>query len=507
MAPSVKKRMSTGSVQETTSNGNRIHFPPTKRTVRSRTPAWSAPSKRQQTITQMDPFYSIFHPNSEDENLEYDESIGDDYTSLSREPKRRKSTPKETPVRRILTRNAVGRITESAPGRQEARKISAGQNKDGRAVKREWRAQETRPPLEPRTPQRPKRVEIPSSQSPADTPLSSGSLRHVRGVSRSPLKERATNASLPRIPARNEGRWAKKMEVPDSMKSDTFESPMSISATSRYTRKILNSSSRGKASRESLQETLSSPHGHLADKTNEEELENPTQPQHFESTSLKNDKSSDSVRPPYHWHHPSESESASAQLFDDLRRATQTGVLEKESQFANSGHCYVPTQTSGDLKTDSQFENVWHPYALPRSCDHESASNRFSFQPEKINEASSPTTTVRTQPICPHPNTTTATAPKVSIPPSQATTTDATQQSSCKNTLSSQTFPSSPPPMPPPSSSPLTSRKATDQWLGYEWNGGRLTDSQLLPESLMNDTLIGPPDDLSLLEDTLEEEA
>lgn len=52
--------------------------------------------------------------------------------------------------------------------------------------------------------------------------------------------------------------------------------------------------------------------------------------------------------------------------------------------------------------------------------------------------------------------------------------------------------------MPPSRSSPLESGKVADMWVGFEWNRVRLTDSQLLPESLMNDSYFGPPGGLEL---------
>ena len=90
--------------------------------------------------------------------------------------------------------------------------------------------------------------------------------------------------------------------------------------------------------------------------------------------------------------------------------------------------------------------------------------------------------------------------------PSQATTTDETQlQPSlpplpCRRQMSpSQRLSSSPAPpsLPPLSSSPLCARKGqeADAWMGHArgWNGMRRTDSQLLPDSLMNDSVAGPP--------------
>lgn len=75
---------------------------------------------------------------------------------------------------------------------------------------------------------------------------------------------------------------------------------------------------------------------------------------------------------------------------------------------------------------------------------------------------------------------------------SQATSVDITQPPSCHHSAQKNTTFPTPPPRLPSSSSPIRIRAAID---GYadEWNGLRLTDSQLLPESLVNGSLVGPP--------------
>ena len=217
--------------------------------------------------------------------------------------------------------------------------------------------------------------------------------------------------------------------------------------------------------------------------------------------------------------HRTDSEQASAQLFGDLRR-----VIEPI------------------LETETQFQGAWHSY---HPADHENPNDESSnilSSPNYIQIQSSPPMTVPTQPPPLRVNTTftplqNSSQFKVPVPPSQAITSDITQ-SSPRQIRSSQAFPSfrknlasshiqvpssppsilppsssliqvpsSPPPMPPPSSSPVTGRRATDPWKGFEWNGVRLTDSQLLPESLLNDSLIGPVGGfLGLSQEGLEEE-
>ncbi|KAF6230859.1 hypothetical protein HO173_010975 [Letharia columbiana] len=207
--------------------------------------------------------------------------------------------------------------------------------------------------------------------------------------------------------------------------------------------------------------------------------------------------SSDPPGPTTHIHpseRPSDSEGVSAQLFADLRRDTQPGGLQ----------------------TESQYEKGWTIYN-PADYMHSNLEPLPSSSPKPAEQPSSGLMTVPTQLIRP-PISSPPKFYKAPIPSSQATTADVTQPSPRNMTSSaqavtqrsprklpssSQAHPSSPPPMPPPSSSPLASRKL-DPWAGYEWNGVRLTDSQLLPDSLLNDSEVGPPE---LSQDSWFEEA
>ena len=156
-------------------------------------------------------------------------------------------------------------------------------------------------------------------------------------------------------------------------------------------------------------------------------------------------------------------------------------------------------------ETESQFDNAWRPFSPPPQL------SPFSSSPSHIspNDPSTPS------PASPfkHPLLATQTLP---MPPSQATTVDITQRtqpqlplplardfSSSSTKKPSRRFrsPSTslppPPPAPPLSSSPLLTRKSPHKdsllGMGGMWDGRRLTDSQLLPDSLMNDSFVGPP--------------
>ncbi len=187
-------------------------------------------------------------------------------------------------------------------------------------------------------------------------------------------------------------------------------------------------------------------------------------------------------------------------------------------------------------ETESQFEDAWRtisppplgsPEMIPSSQPSEQdppldgLTSPPSPSPFKIPpvpprlEPSSPsqaTTTDSTQlhslrctqasfPNIPHFSPTRAPSS-----PSQATTTDSSQPPPApplplqrRRTMSADFLSSPPPPpsLPPLSSSPLHTRDAAEGeiWMGYAggWNGKRRTESQLLPDSLMNETLVGPP--------------
>lgn len=165
-------------------------------------------------------------------------------------------------------------------------------------------------------------------------------------------------------------------------------------------------------------------------------------------------------------------------------------------------------------ETESQFDNAWRPLSPPPQL------SPFSSSPNHISP-DDPSTPSLTSPFK-HSLLPTQTVP---IPPSQATTVDITQRTQPQLPLpfSSSTIkrpfrrlrsssPSLPPPPPAPllSSSPLLTRKSPhkNSWMGNGglWDGRRLTDSQLLPDSLMNDSFAGPPEWEVMVSDGMEYE-
>ena len=210
------------------------------------------------------------------------------------------------------------------------------------------------------------------------------------------------------------------------------------------------------------------------------------------------------------------------------------------------------------LETESQFENAWRTLSPPTCPSPEmipssqpSTSDRYLHRqasPPPIKPFINPSLPRQHRPLLSQATTTDDTQPLPSQPtglypirssspkllpkpssqeppspspsPSQATTTDSTQLQQrsplprhINRTTSPQQLSSSPPPpsLPPlSSSSPMDTRndKDANAWMAYAggWDGQRRTDSQLLPHSLMNDSVPGPPgwgtqESLSLDED------
>ncbi|KAL9130084.1 MAG: hypothetical protein Q9217_001643 [Psora testacea] len=518
---------------------------------RSKPAPWSAPSKRQQTITQMDPFHSIFHPQPDQENLEYDERVAHVYEGPHRGPKRRKLSHEETTGRRI-TRSEMKKNSACALAMNPK---SSGFNKAQNSPKPKSEDSTLMPPPLT-TPQRKRQKVIPSSQSPPDTPLSNQSRRSIRDVYQSPLKEKSTNIILPA----SEGkyiRWAGRREIADSMEKEeddnsplwmdnsksaarssgqgsrinrsqdlkrapTEDSQQKDSLETRYSivrtgHPLIKSETTAMdrqdecnedfetkndfwAASSSMAPLLNSPaleaghtmgDGRQCPRLGSEYLANSAQKSGTEqgifgthhditwpSNPLEDMESKGSSAPTRSPQFESESQEASIQLVNDLRRATQ----------AQPG-----------VETESQFENAWHSYKPPPPDDPETQCSLHyaSSPPPGIpGESIQKPITINSQHPTPPYDDGFAKPFRKPIPPSQATTVDITQPSPRKSSHCSSTpLQSSPPPMPPPTSSPMLSRKTTmDECPGYEWSGGELTDSQLLPASLMEDSLVRPPE-------------
>ncbi len=581
-----KKRKSTVQVYETVPNLKQSRIGPSPhRTIRDKHSTWSAPNMRQQSITQMDALRDYYHPDLENEYLKTDDEEEDSYVASPTRNKRRKVTPEKPHTRSIETRSVKREAAkeERSSQKQEEQKFLPKARGEVKAHMSGFKMSTAM--LPPKTPVSLRRKEIPSSQSPADTPLSLQSRHSLQDYTRSPLKAKSTNIDLPVNTPVKGSRWSKRTEVADSLDTEDEDSPGSMRVGPTVEPAVLNAepeytaeeesripsnafaihvddfNQRLKAAQRPIQEIQNSsqarPRQEVIDSTDEEDSQEEAgafnagpetqaalastdvsekssdQPPHSTPPTSKPSEdapelapsqrnasnsltpptapsppsvssdpeqqlptkrpkkvefvdlaSSDPPEPPTPRNdRPTESTKASAQLLADLRRETQPYGLETESQFENGWTTYTPADdTHSDLDP--------------------SPSSPYPIQPEPPSSAlmSVPTQLIR-PPI--------ATPPKfyrAPVPPSQATTVDVTQpsprivapsspgaeqRSPRMGATSSQAYPSSPPPVPPAESSPTAGRKV-EAWEGYVWDGVRLRDSQLVPDSLMDEGEGGP---------------
>ncbi|KAL8860665.1 MAG: hypothetical protein Q9178_003018 [Gyalolechia marmorata] len=149
------------------------------------------------------------------------------------------------------------------------------------------------------------------------------------------------------------------------------------------------------------------------------------------------------------------------------------------------------------LETESQFENAWRDYNSLLENGDASKTNGEDIVAGK--DAHEPSLALVNHTAGTYSSTDLHSLPL--IPPSQATTADMTQASLQHEQLLHQTSAGniglqvalSPPQQRPalPSSSPFQTRKGpvADTYMGYQgWNGVPMTESQLLPNSLLNDS-------------------
>ena len=553
-------------------------FPALKRSVRPRGSAWAAPSKRQQTITQMDPFHAIYHPEENEEDLEYIDDAKEPYKEPPRQSKRRKISTDGLSVQSVFTRSRIpntSRLAGNSKKQVQAGKEIAEHNQVEQCE--DFQSSKMMPP--PKTPISTRRKEIPSSQSPADTPSSVKHLRIIRDHSRSPLKERTTNnVRRPESPRKGIIKSGSVKEIADSVGTDEgriasafkaqnspqrthmtvensdeelspLQSPLAVhfdidvigfgvtkrenssytSENERYPRPPMASgnvrikneivgSSVEKEQKDSEEdgkdivkikgnrETRRSDPIVQTSPSFDTALEPQPAAPLFPEKTFKDSLLRASSRIPMVPRPDADIDVPSSQPDFDCVSPTKTAqqmsfAHDKSTQDLASDQLHHElaryTQVQGALITESQYEKGWksyHQYSIINPGPSSSALQPLSSPDKNIDPLSS---TVPTQPF-PNLNTV-ARAP---VPPSQATTVDATQPSPrppASQMSSPDLPPSSPPPPPVPlalsSSSPLLSRTEMGQGtrIGYEWDGRILTDSQLLPASLMEDSLVGPP--------------
>ncbi|MCJ1477828.1 hypothetical protein MMC13_006501 [Lambiella insularis] len=231
---------------ETIDRPRQTHFTPQHRTVSTKNHSLSAPNSRQQTLTQID-FVSRLPVEEEDVDMGLqsveeaprarkrrktmpavgDEGEdGDDATYVEEQPrvkKRRTTMPEATSKvnrQKTTTKESKRRTTK---GRQHEEGEEVNQRLSQGEGPRLSAGVMMPPPRTPRT----IKTEIPSSQSPSNTPLSMRSRRSVRNDSRSPLKARSTNTCTPRmLQSDDKGNriQGKIPRVPKLLIRDTFDS-------------------------------------------------------------------------------------------------------------------------------------------------------------------------------------------------------------------------------------------------------------------------------------------
>lgn len=617
------KRKSTDQIYKTVPNLKQSRIGPSPcRTIRDRHPTWSAPIMRQQSITQMDALRDYYHPEHENEDLMTDNEGEGSYVASPTRNKRRKVVLEKPQPRRIETRSAKRQTAKEEPAFQAKTDQNNLTYPRGEVKPQISKGRMPTAMLPPKTPISSRRKEIPSSQSPADTPLSMHSRHSPRGYTRSPLKERSTNINVPMKPPKRGAARSKRLEVADSMETEDEDSPISVkvgltsepidpaaepedmreneplissnpsdihvndfnqrlkaaqrpvlevqsSGQAKLRREVIDSTDEedeealeafdvGRETQAALASTHVSQKSTSADRpaestpptarsaeeepdlgpiegiapqlpeprnapsppTKESILDDQSQIQEPKKVHFINLASSDPPKPTEPSHvtsrprsHPSASAKVSAQLLAPPLRDTQPGGLQTESQYENGWTTYTPAD---DIDSDDDLEPPpSSPKPMIEQSEPSSSDHLLSVPTQYIRPPFSSPPKFYKAPVLPVP-----TPVPVPIPPSQATTVDVTQPSPSSSSSYYKPAPSassprkvppnssfspptssssSPPPIPPPSSSSpaVAERKpALDPWEGYVWDGRRLTDSELLPEGLLDDSqggLLPPP--------------
>lgn len=266
--PSHPKRRAPSRRVYTSAPGDRqVHFPSRGRSINPTKPKPPASRTRQQTLTQID-FVTKYLPQDDDLDLDYIEKEASPKrkrrTTLpskdavkedgSSKRKRRKTLPAqytepaleddrspEKRRRRTLPVNHTPSRVETRASRRRKVKQEPESEADATSTTTGKRTNTTRTQasparselVPPRTPATARKVEIPSSQSPADTPLSTKRTSSLRRPVRSPLKARSTNACVPLKAGLKGGKltgWHPQLEVKSSVSWENEDSqPLTVS--------------------------------------------------------------------------------------------------------------------------------------------------------------------------------------------------------------------------------------------------------------------------------------
>ena len=507
MPPISERRRSSGRVYAKAGVTKQVHFPPRTRKVSTRDYPSSTRKTRQQTLTQID-FVSRIVPDEENLDLEPIklEEVGIEEKSPQR---KRRKTVHGLPTSRVQTRAA----------RREALKQEEYENNSEEQA-RNWVQNDSSPPVKatmqpPSTPKRYMKREIPSS-SPLNGPLSTQSRR---SISRSPLKEKSSNMwslQLPYLSTEKAIYQAPKLEVRDTYGSENMCSEISTQAPSPSIN-ILDSAI---SLKQTSTETTS------ARQSSDENLRR--------MISQASKENSPITKPSGRYNLPI-SDSDEENDTDDSENEEFKIGLETQAIFAET----TSTSTHDPLSEADYPSTTPKNSNIPPNISHQSLISKHNtfFSPPsntvltRILQSPSPSPSppphlqqslseeASAQPTSDLSRSTQAPP----LPPSQATTVDITQLRSSSpiprtkyppsKTLQHKEPPLSPPPPPQqqqqqqqqhsysptviiPLSSPLDSitlSSSQHDVYEYEYNGERLTDSQMLPDSLMQDTIVEAP--------------
>ena len=605
-----KRHGPTARTYETVERPKQAHFTPRNRTVTSKDFSLSTPRTRQQTLTQID-FVSRYPSEDESADLNYIED------EAPRGRKRRKTIPEAQPARNVETRATKPNAKRRETNLESMEDVTPAQLDEDSARLDEDSAQLDEDPAitlhprvdtapfimpQPRTPKKIRKMEIPSSQSPIDTPLSTRSRTSARSNSRSPLKQRSTNLliSRPIPPGTRKGiGLTPKLEVKDTYdyeNEDSSRSTRSRSSRQRSTEEYVaagasflrlldhpeyfeektekeeagdlvnreipdtgmtDAALSSAAERENIKSEVADSSdegdavgeeddfsvgndtqaalgafGIISSQTRNQTQHQSTEAEEHNESSLGNNETATGLAGSRHDEADSQKPQQQPGKPAVLSRRSSSTTSSGPSQHSPApgslgstppdisipkGHLFPRTiseeasnQLTNDLirltqpypiiETESQFQSAWRDYSPPRNYDDEER-NQEEQEEQDLPHIPSDTPSADLPP---------------QVRPSQATTVDVTQssphiirtRSSPLNLrtqpwqLRSQIHPpsqlhlSSSPPATVFSSSPVKDVEIV-------WNGERLTDSQLLPDSLMNDSLPAPP---PLTQESLDEE-
>lgn len=197
-------------------------------------------------------------------------------------------------------------------------------------------------------------------------------------------------------------------------------------------------------------------------------------------------------------------------------------ALETESQFENAWHDYTPAPTLSDEKVGRESEEESQdPLSLspqePENPTPPNMSDHTVLSLPKLSPQQQLTTVDITRPPPQSTSTPLYRRPSPSLSPSfeihnhpspilpspkfrnsLSTTAKPPNSKSTARVDIAQSPPPTSPPKPASSSFQLNVTRADLDGYAGEWNGIRLTDSQLLPDSLINGSLVGPPTMMTL---------